>query len=78
MRLILLLITSSFSLFFLSCEKDFIEDEDCITESPGSPVEGWDNDKDTTIHQKPDSINGGFDISVDEWNDTLEYTYIIK
>lgn len=55
----------------VSCDKDFVYDEDCITNKGGNTIDPWSPGKDTTTVDKPDTISGGFAISIDEWGDTI-------
>ena len=54
-----------------SCEKDFIHDTDCVARTGSNEVPSWDSGSDTTVVHKPDTIQGGFDITVDQWGDTI-------
>lgn len=74
--IVLLSLIISVHVLFSSCEKDFIEDEDCITNIGDIP--GWDEPQDTTAEQTRDSINGGFVVSVNEWGDTIRHELIIN
>ena len=58
-------------LCLLSCEKDFVTDEDCRPSNRGNSVPSWSEDSDSTMTPRQDSEGAGFDISIDEWGDTI-------
>lgn len=64
-----LFLTVTISLLFSSCEKDYIEDVDC--RDSGGYVPGWVPEKPDSTEMKKDSINGAFEITVNEWGDTI-------
>lgn len=58
-------------LCFVSCEKDFVYDDDCEMNRGYGSIGGWENPKDTTITSPKDTITGGFAVDVNEWGDTI-------
>lgn len=64
--MILLLLTAT-----SSCEKDW-PDEYCDCNHGGNTIDGWEDAGDSTIVNKKDTV-GCFDISVDEWGDTITH-----
>lgn len=52
----------------VSCEKDYIEDERCAIPS-GGVIGGWEEPKDSTVNQKPDTTS--IIIEVTQWGDTI-------
>lgn len=58
-----------------SCEKDFVDDRDCNMVQPpeGGAIGGWDDQVNDSIVPK-DTIVGGFDISLDEWDDSIHHS----
>ena len=63
-------------LCMMSCERDFIEDDECITSNGGNSIGGWESEDSMDVNEKIDTVKQGFDIKVDEWGDTL--TKVIK
>ena len=58
-------------LCFVSCEKDFVYDDDCETNRGSGSIGGWENPKDTTITSPEDTLSGNFVVDVNEWGDTI-------
>lgn len=65
-------------LCFVSCEKDFVYDDDCDLYRGAGSIGGWDQSNDTTITQTKDTITGGFDIVLNEWGDTIHKEIKLK
>ena len=58
-------------LLYVSCEKDFVYDEDCTKDKDAGYIGGWDEPQDTVIKDQPDTTSGGFVIDVNNWGDTI-------
>lgn len=57
-------------LLLASCDDDFPY-ESCPCHTGGNGIGGWENGTDSTLIEKKDSI-GGFDVTVDEWGNTIK------
>lgn len=63
--LLLLVMTTSFVI--TSCDKEWPDDL-CDCEKGDNGIGGWGDANDTTIVNKKDTL-GGFEISLDDWED---------
>lgn len=64
------------ALIVVSCDNDFPDDY-CTCHEGGNAIEGWDDVQDTTLVNKKDTL-GGFDVTVDGWNNSDKQDIFVK